>query len=230
MNRIFKKMVIFSLLILLVPIETKANAEEKVVGQLLEANLTLFATEKEGDLTNFKLKVKGETYFFPRWINASNPTYYPELYYSDINNDGKKEIIIVLTTGTGSGIVIQEVHVFHIDNNGNLIEILVDNPMSIINKNVKTKLSKSEATVSIGNEITKINVEELGIVPSHIFETVALGSIFKFKVINNKLEAIVGAAIAPTGGSLGEIHITYTFKDNMYQAEQIKFIPRWELE
>ncbi len=230
MNRIFKKMVIFSLLILLVPMETKANTEEKVVGQLPEANLTLFATEKEGDLTNFKLKVEGETYFFPRWMNVSNPTYYPELYYSDINNDLKKEIIIVLTTGTGSGIVIQEVHVFHIEKNGDLLEILVDNPMSIINKNVKTKLSRSEAIVSIGSEITKINVEELGIDPSHIFDNVALGSIFKFKVINNKLVAIVGAAIAPTGGGLGEIHITYTFKDNMYQAEQIKFIPRWELE
>ena len=223
------------LLIILVSMAmvTKANTAEKVVGQLSEANLILYATEKEGDfdrnLTNFKLKLKGQTYFFPRWMNVVNPTYYPELYHSDTNNDLKKEIMIVLTTGTGSGVVIQEVHVFH-ENNGDLVEILVDNPMAIINKNVKTKLSKSEAIVRIGNEITKINVEELGIVPSHIFENVALGSTFKFKVINNKLVAIVGAAIAPTGGGLGEIHITYTFNDNMYQAEQIKFIPFWKLE
>ena len=75
-----------------------------------------------------------------------------------------------------------------------------------------------------------INVEELGIVPSHLYKNVGFGSTFKFEVINNKLVAIVGAEVAPTGGSLGEIHITYTYKDNMYQAEQINFIPRWELE
>lgn len=218
MNRILKKLSIFTLIILLVPMETKASTAEKVVGNLPEAKLTLYATEKEGDLTNFKLTVNGETYFFPRWLNSPNVTYYPKLYYSDINNDRREEIVIVLTTDTGSGIIIQEAHVFHIDNDGDLLEILVDNPMAIINKNVKTKLSKSEAIVSIGNEKNKINVKELNIIPSHIFENVAIGSTLRFEVIDNKLVAIVGATIAPTGGSIGEIHITYTYRDNMYQV------------
>lgn len=213
---------------------TKANTAERVVGQLPEAYLTLYATEKkEGslttDLTNFTLKVKGHTYFFSRWMNVPNPTYYPELYYSDVNNDGKKEIIIVLTTGTGSGVVLQEVHVFH-ENNGDLVEVLVDNPVAIINKNVKTNSSKTEAIITIGNNKTKINFEELGIVPAHISENVGFGNKLKFKVIDDKLVAIVDASIAPTGGGLGEIHIAYMFKDNMYQAEEIKFIPFWKLE
>lgn len=209
---------------------SKASSAEKVVGNLPEAELTLYATEKEGDLTNFKLTVKGETYFFPRWLNSPNITYYPKLYYSDINNDGRKEIVIVLTTDTGTGVIIQEPHVFQVDNNGDLLEKLVDNPMAIINKNVKTKLSKSEAIVSIGKEKTKINVKEFNIVPSHIFENVAIGSVLRFEVTDNKLVAKVGLTIAPTGGSIGEIQITYIYKDNMYQAKQINFIPRDELE
>lgn len=230
MNRILKKLAIFTLIILLVPMGTKASTAEKVVGNLPEAELTLYATEKEGDLTNFKLTVEGETYFFPRWLNSPNITYYPKLYYSDINNDGRKEIVIVLTTDTGTGVIIQEPHVFHVDNNGDLLEKLVDNPMAIINKNVKTKLSSSKAIVSIGNEKNKINIKELNIVPSHLFENVAIGSTLRFEVIENKLVAKVGLTIAPAGGSIGEIHIIYTFKDNMYQAKQINFIPRDELE
>ncbi|MEI4771893.1 hypothetical protein WAX74_20030 [Psychrobacillus sp. FJAT-51614] len=230
MNRILEKLAIFTLIILLVPMGTKASTAEKVVGNLPEAELTLYATEKEGDLTNFKLTVKGETYFFPRWLNSPNITYYPKLYYSDINNDGRKEIVIVLTTDTGTGVIIQEPHVFHVDNNGDLLEKLVDNPMAIINKNVKTKLSSSKAIVSIGKEKNKINIRELNIVPSHIFENVAIGSTLRFEVIDNKFVAIVGLTIAPAGGSIGEIHIIYTFKDNMYQAKQINFIPRDESE
>lgn len=230
MNRILKKLAIFTLIILLVPMGTKASSAEKVVGNLPEVKLTLYATEKEGDLTNFKLTVKGETYFFPRWLNSPNITYYPKLYYSDINNDGRKEIVIVLTTDTGTGVIIQETHVFQVDNNGDLLEKLVDNPMAIINKNVKTKLSKSEAIVSIGKEKTKINVKEFNIVPSHIFENVAIGSALRFEVPDNILVAKVGLTIAPTGGSIGEIQITYIYKDNMYQAKQINFIPRDEIE
>lgn len=233
-------------LLMLIPLETYAvenriktvinqnTTEEKIVGSIREAKATLYATEKEGvlqrNLTNFKLQWMGHTHIFPRWINVTNKAFYPELYYSDINNDGKKEIIIVLTTDYGSEELIQEVHVLHIRNEGDLLEILVDNPMAIVNKDVKTKVSNSEAIITIDNKITKINVKDLGIVPEHIFENVSFGSIVKFKVINNKLMAIVGATIAPSGGYLGEIHITYTFKDNMYQIEQISFIPRWELE
>lgn len=119
---------------------------------------------------------------------------------------------------------------FHINNDGDLLEILVDNPLAIINKNVKTKLSKSEAIIIIiiGNEKFNINVKKLKIVPSHIFENIAIGSTLRFEVIDNKLVAIVGATIAPAGGSLGVIHITYTYKDNMYQAKQINFIPKLE--
>lgn len=225
--------IFFLILLMLIPLETYAINQnitgEKIVGSIPGAKATLYATEKEGvlekNLTNFKLEWMGHPHIFPSWINVINPAYSPELYYSDINNDGRKEIIIVLTTGYGSEAVIQEVHVLHIRNDGGLLEILVDNPMAIINKNVKTKASKTEAIITIGNKTTKINVKDLGIVPSHIFENVSLGSILKFKVINNKLVAIIGATIAPSGGYLGEIHITYIFNDNMYQAEEINFIP-----
>ena len=121
------------------------------------AKATLYATEKEGFLerilTNFKLQWMGHTHIFPRWMNVTNRAFYPELF-NDINNDGKKEMIIVLTTGYGSEDLIQEVRVLHIRNNGDLLEILVDNPMAIINMNVKTKASKTEASITIGNKTT----------------------------------------------------------------------------
>lgn len=212
---------------------TKAVIAEKVVGQLPEADLTLYATEKEGNLTDFKMKVKGYTYNFSRWVNVANPTYYPALYYNDTDNDGNNEITIVLTTGTGSDVILQEVHVFNVENDGEKFnEILVDNPMAIINKNVKSKMTNSEAIINIsGGKTTEINIKELGIDPTHLFPSLNFGSKLKYKVVNNKLMAMVGVSIAPSPlGYLGEIHISYTFKNNMYQAEQINFVPVSKLE
>ncbi|HDR8111909.1 TPA: hypothetical protein QCY85_005131 [Bacillus cereus] len=201
--------------------------EEKIVGSIPEASTILYATEKEGELANFKLQLNGHILSFPKWMNVSNQTYYPQLYYSDINDDEKKEIIIVLTTGYGSEVIIQNVHVFNKTKNQvgeSFKEIPVDNPISIINNSVKTTLNKSEAIIKIRNDINKINIKKLGIDPTHIFSNIAFGSVFKFEVTKNKLNAIVGATIAPSGGYLGDIYITYTFKDNGYKIDHITFI------
>jgi hypothetical protein len=233
MRLLTKFTIFFVILLMLIPLETYAvektvtnqnTTKEKLVGKLPEANVKLYATEKDGELTNFKLQIGRNTLSFPKWMNVSNETYYPQLYYSDINDDRKKEIIIVLTTGYGSEVKIQEVHVFNKNNNEFFEEKYVDNPISIINKIVKTKLTKSEAIITVGNKTTKINIKKLGIEPTHIFPNISFGSILKFEVINNKLNAVVGATISPSGGYLGDIYITYTFKDNMYQAEQIRFV------
>lgn len=226
MNNVVKKITVLLLLFSLIPFDANAKSEEKLVAELPEANLALYATYEVGsDLSHFKLQYKGGTYFFPRWFNSPIPTWYPKIFYNDINNDGKKDVVIVLTTGSGSDINIQEVHVFHENSEGYLNEVLVDNPLAIINKNIKTKLSKSEALITIANKNYKIDVRELKIDPSHKYENVAYGSYIQFEIINNKLVAKVLAAISFVGGGLGQIEITYTFKDNMYQAEQINFIP-----
>jgi hypothetical protein len=68
------------------------------------------------------------------------PTYDPQIYYDDINKDEKKELIIILTKGYGTGALEQEVNVFHIDTN-RFGEVLVDHPMAIVNKNIKTTLT-----------------------------------------------------------------------------------------
>ena len=83
----------------------------------------------------FKIDFKREVYWTPFWMNVTNPSYAPQVYYEDINKDEKKELIIILTKGYGTGLLDQEVIVFHIDNN-QFGEVLVDNPMAIVNKDI----------------------------------------------------------------------------------------------
>lgn len=101
-------------------------------------------------------------------------------------------------------------------------EVLVDNPIAIILKNVKTKLTQHEAVVSIGDKNTVIDIEKFQIPLDHLFNDVAFGSIVKFDVIDNNLVASVGGQITPAM-FIGSIEITYEFKDKMYQAKKIEF-------
>ena len=76
-------------------------------------------------------------------------------------------------------------------------EIIVDNPMAILLKNVKTKLTKSEAIINIGNERTVIELDKLGIDPENLFLDVVTGNLVRFDVLDNELTAIMGAQTSP---------------------------------
>ncbi len=45
-----------------------------------------------------------ERYF--RWENITNKTFIPKLILSDLNKDGKEELIVILTIGYGTGVFI----------------------------------------------------------------------------------------------------------------------------
>ena len=200
---------------------------EIVVGKLPNENLTLYATEREDYLENFRLESNGVTQYFPDWKNVSNESYWPIFFYNDINQDGKKELIIILTKGYGTGLIDQDVHVLHkTKSNAGLVykEIIVDNPMTAILKNVRTQLKKSEATINIANEKISIKVSDLGIDPKNLFSNIVTGNLVSFDVLNNELVAIIGAQISPVGGYIGSFHVTYIFKDGMYQVKNITFV------
>ena len=152
---------------------------------------------------------------------------WPQLVNIDINLDGKKELIVILTRGYGTGIINQEVHVLHTTETdfGDVYqEIIVDNPTAILLKNVKMELTKSKAIITIGDVKTVINLEKLGIEPRNLFTDITTVNLLRFEVIDNKLTAIVGAQVSPVGGYIGSFRITYAFKNGMYEGTNIEFI------
>ncbi|ARU61822.1 hypothetical protein CBW65_12865 [Tumebacillus avium] len=188
-----------------------------------EANAALFAHHQGDNYRDFTLYTDGIIQQRPDWKNSDNPAFGPQMLFQDINQDQQKDIIILLTTGHGTGLIQQEAHVFH--GGGHYPEFLVDNPMAILLKNVHTKLTKQQATITINGKTTVVDVAQYKYDPEHILKEVILSAHLHFEIINNKLTAIAQAQIVFLGGSIGEIHITYGFKNNMYQAERIEFIP-----
>lgn len=201
---------------------------KKVILKSKEANVILYAIDldrKNGMYRDFEMKIDGGTRYFPYMVNVTNPSYAPRILYNDLNQDKKKDLTIVLTKGYGTEALDSEVHVLNKTqtNIGEIYEeVLVDNPMAIILKNVKTKLTQHEAVVSIGDKKTVINIEKFQIPPDHLFNDVAFGSIVKFDVVDNHLVASVGGQITPAM-FIGTIEISYEFKDKMYQAKKIEF-------
>jgi hypothetical protein len=117
---------------------------------------------------------------------------------------------------------MEDVHVFHTIDNG-LSEVIVDNPLAIINKSVKTKLLNQEAEIQIEKRKYKVDLLPFGVNPENLFEDISFGSIIDYEVMNHNLMVKVTGQISPAM-FIGDIIITYEYLDKMYQLKSIEFI------
>jgi hypothetical protein len=186
-------------------------------------DITVYAKKIDDLYYDFKIEFKGRIASKPFWMNVTNPTYAPQIYYEDINNDEKQELIIMLTKGYGTGVLDEEVYVFETDSN-RFGELLVDNPLAVVLKNAKTRLTPTKGEISIGDKQYIVDISSVGIKPENVFKDIYFGGIIKYEVENNHLIARVTAQVSPAH-SIGEVIITYEYRDKMYQAKSVDFQP-----
>ncbi|MGE8203049.1 hypothetical protein ACQKP0_00575 [Heyndrickxia sp. NPDC080065] len=221
-----KRYIIFIMVYLLVIVPDKTEATIKgydMVAKSVKDDISMYAKKIDDLYYNFKIDFKGRTSSRPFWMNVTNPTYAPQIYYKDINKDEKKELIIILTKGYGTGVLDEEVYVFETDSN-RFGEVLVDNPLAVVLKNAKTSLTPTEAKISIGDKKYVVDISPVGIKPENVFKDIYFGGIIKYEVVNNHLIVRLTAQVSPAH-SIGEVIITYEYRDKMYQAKSVVFQP-----
>ncbi|MGG2074925.1 hypothetical protein AB1J28_16405 [Lysinibacillus irui] len=232
-----KKILILMIAISLFTVLAKAIATTNDYDEIARSDkvgVTIYAKKLNGYglYTNFKIDFQGSILSKPYWINTTSPTWSPEIIYEDISQDGKKELVIILTKYIGTGVLEREVHVFQTQPRKSdktqsqiPVEVPVDEPLAILLKNVKTELTPNKASVSIGDKKYTVDIKPLGIQPGNLFDEIYFGNLINFEIKNNQLVAKLGGQISPVGGYIGDIQIIYIYKDKMYQVKSIKFIP-----
>ncbi|MEG6616574.1 hypothetical protein V6C27_09125 [Peptococcaceae bacterium 1198_IL3148] len=194
------------------------NEDYQVVASLDEEGITIYAKEMDGLYYDFKIDHNNSSFNEPFWMNVTSPSRPPQIIVEDISGDGTKELIIILTHGYGTGTLIQEAHVYHMENNFHN-ELLVDNPMAIVLKNVKSTLLPNEAKINIADKQVAVGLEAE---PEYLNNEVGFGSIIRYHVKDNQLIANIGAQVSPAS-FIGDVVIKYEYKDEMYQAKSIEF-------
>ncbi|MGG7076542.1 hypothetical protein [Clostridium sardiniense] len=200
--------------------------DNKLLAKIPEANIELYsldsekAVEKNGEYREIMLKVNDKKKEFS-WHVDIGESFKPLLILSDINSDGVEELIIIITTGHGTGVYTQEVHVFRLNS---LDEIKVINPLKVISKNIKTQMTKKDNNINIKVDINrKLFKKSIKKSESDLwFDDVYFGNIINYDVANNKLIATIAAGASPTL-RFGEVVINYIFKDGVLQPSNIFF-------
>ncbi|WP_412964701.1 hypothetical protein [Metabacillus niabensis] len=189
----------------------------------------MYAKNMDGLFRDFKIDFKGKIFSRPFWISETNPTYAPQIVYEDINKDQNKEVIVILTKSYGAGVLWEDVYVFDkLNNSLNTNEVIVDNPLAIINKKVKTKLTAEKASIIIGDKKYTVDINPLEIKSKNLFDDISFGSIIDYEVSDKKLIVSIAGQIS-SASFVGNIVIVYDYRDKMYQEKLIEFQPCKEM-
>ncbi|WHY84036.1 hypothetical protein QNH39_15235 [Neobacillus novalis] len=192
-----------------------------VVGNEKEG-VYLYATPNpKADLyTNFRVKIGKKVVDTYGWEVQMREERQPELHVIDLNNDGKKEIVVILTLGTGTWVVQKEAHILQQveTSDGKAYEEMdIDNPVHTIERDFKISATAKTIQVKGRKHLWKA-ANPCG--STYFRNRFPLSQSVNWKVEGNNLVADVGLTITSNCVPGGFI-LKYKQRGEIYIAKQI---------
>lgn len=195
-----------------------ANVPEgyKIIGEIREKNIYLFG--KEGEKAGYEkiiVQGNGSKKEFD-WKSVRNT---PTITLCDLNNDGKEELIIIFTTGYGTGFLEQKIHVVNLEN---MSEYEVKSPVDIARSNIKVSLCSEKVIFSLNEKEVSYSIKDkIKTTAEEEFKNLTYGTFIMYYLEDNKIKAKIDAAISPNF-SLAEFEITYKYSEEGFIPENLK--------
>lgn len=198
-----------------------SSTKSTLLSEIPNEKIYLYALDSDegkGVYEEILLKIKGIEKKF-NWTVDSGLSFRPELILGDVNYDKKKELIVITTKDEGTGLFVQEIHIFDIDT---FEEIKVDNPLDIISRNVKTNVDKNKRNIHINIANKKFTLTYISDNYDFVGDSLYFASNIIYKIKDNKLYAEVGPYLDGVG-FIGTINIEYKFENNILVCNKISF-------
>ncbi|GAB6990399.1 stalk domain-containing protein [Paenibacillus pini] len=152
-------------------------------------------------------------------INVDNPTYAPVIISADVDGDGQKEWIIILTTGYGTGVYESKVFVVNAITGK---EIPVEDAKTLFLKQFNGQFSEKGASLNISDKDFVIPPTKIQTDASNRFTHPSVGSIIQYDVEGDLLKATTAVQLSPTE-FVGDVTIEYSFKNGVLQGNTVDF-------
>jgi hypothetical protein len=232
-RNIFTFAIVLSLLILsvifvayFVPVLLKSNfatEDQILLTSIPEANIYLYANKQSAEnglyeeLTLYSDDINKRFI----WKNTASETWKPVLLLEDLTGDNKKELIVILVYGTGTGVYVEDVHILDADI---LKEFKIQSTKDIINLNAEIETYENTYEVKIDDKVFLIDKSALDSHPQRLFDAPAFQNHLSFQVKDDRLFATVLLQVSPTEFA-GEFVIEYTYQNHRFTMESITFFP-----
>jgi beta-lactamase regulating signal transducer with metallopeptidase domain len=176
----------------------------------------------DGMISGIMVSIGDKKKSFP-WKTLASRSFVPELSYADVDRDNEDELIIILCTGEGTGVLIKDIHVIKPDD---FSEIAVENPLDALKSRVHTQITEKDVQITIDQKPPIVFPESEVInqiaEKERWFENLTMGSIVDYEMDNNRITARLGAQLSPAG-FFGDFILTFEFTDHELKVSDIMF-------
>ncbi|WP_281869962.1 copper amine oxidase N-terminal domain-containing protein [Brevibacillus parabrevis] len=202
------------------------NTDIKMIASIPEEEIYLYALNKDKNNNMYKdliVSMNGVKKVFD-WETIAKIEDLPQLHYLDLNHDQKKELVIILSKGHGTGFSSKTIHVV---NPENFTEYHVENPLDIIKNNVTTKIiSDNEVEIKIGETVSHIKLKDIPFELSQLspekISKISYENYIDYEISSNTIKVIVGVE-GDYLKYIGDIKIEYDFTDSKFKMKDISF-------
>lgn len=215
---------------------TTAYAEERVVLKSIPSDLWyervyLIADKLSWvEYENFTVQVgelgAEELYNFPNWYHGK---YDPELYKVDINNDTRKDIVVILNNDKAPiDKPRKDIHILNQVNkpNGRYEEAAIETIPEIIKDYIKISEKSKVVTIKTPQKTYSIDLEKFNYDNPHnpyIYKDSLEYHIEDGNLIG-EMNVMVVVDDRATGGAIGRVRIKYGWEKWMYRVRDIEFV------
>jgi hypothetical protein len=195
--------------------------EKRMIAEIPNSEIKLYYIKEDvefGMYRGFILQINGGKRFYS-WENVNNPSYAPQLTISDLDKDGRKELIIQLCKGYGTGIFEGEVHVIRLDS---FEETLVENPcIAIYKEKITLREFPEHFEIILKDKRFEVYKKEI-LTPPYSKVGIGWRCEKEYEVKDNILYAKV--PVATRMSNIGQLFVKYKYKDKIFQVESIDFL------
>lgn len=144
-------------------------------------------TEKSDLLREITVDKRGEKQNTFLWEAVVDTSRAPLIDEVDVNSDGIKEIVIHINTGSGTGVAVNNIHVLNPDT---LEEMIVEDPVSKLNGDLKSSVTHRSGKTYINTELNGKHLSRVYDYEGGSWgDQVGFGSIIYYEIVDGHLIA-----------------------------------------
>jgi len=185
----------------------------------------IWGRKVDGAYWGMRMSVGDTTRNFPFWYNVGNLSYAPQVILEDLTQDGKNELLVILTTGYGTGMRNEEAHIFDSET---FREIPLEHWQTYALQHIKLgEVSAEGAHIRIGDNDKFIShgipAEEYKAHLNHWYDKPAYGQVIRYEVRQGDLYAVLPLWYSPAH-SQGQLEIRYAYEDDFFQGKAVNYV------
>ncbi|RCX20530.1 hypothetical protein DFP94_103261 [Fontibacillus phaseoli] len=152
----------------------------------------------------------------------------PQVFYTDVTGDGKKEAVIIIQTGRGTGLNNYDIHVVNAED---LSEFKVQSYEEIVAEQLETHVAKKgdgALAISVKTQGKEYNFNYgFDPVPDYKQDSLAFGGVYIYSLENQKIKLNLGGAVAGSTTYVCDFNVTYKYDSAKHEfvADQITVNP-----